>query len=138
MAKKNNAIIYMTAFVLMLAGLGGLVYSGVKKDSVYFVTVSEALAMEPSQLSQARLFGMVAAEDLTRFDHPAGVGFNLVDKDDRTKVVRVEYKGVVPDTFKPGMEVIVEGGLTQEENVFKAGVLMTKCPSKYEKRKAGE
>jgi len=40
----------------------------------------------------------------------------------------------VPDTFKPGAEVIVEGGFDSASGVFGANSLMTKCPSKYEKQ----
>ena len=44
----------------------------------------------------------------------------------------VSYSGAVPDTFKAGAEVIVEGGMGPEGR-FAAKTLMTKCPSKYQK-----
>ena len=47
------------------------------------------------------------------------------------------YSGAVPDTFKPGVEVIVEGGLDASGGVFNATTLMTKCPSKYQKQNRG-
>jgi cytochrome c-type biogenesis protein CcmE len=50
----------------------------------------------------------------------------------------VDYAGAVPDTFKPGAEVIVEGGMKPASGIFKAGTLMTKCPSKYEKMREEE
>ena len=43
----------------------------------------------------------------------------------------VTYAGVLPDLFKPGGEVVVEGRL-DAAGTFKADVLMTKCASKYE------
>lgn len=55
-----------------------------------------------------------------------------MDKDYPEKKILVKYSGGIPDTFKIGSEVIVEGGFTK--NVFNAKVLMTKCPSKYQKR----
>jgi cytochrome c-type biogenesis protein CcmE len=60
------------------------------------------------------------------------VVFRLQDKDNPAKVLTVDFRGAVPDTFKPGAEVIVEGGFKGE--VFHASTLMTKCPSKYEKQ----
>jgi cytochrome c-type biogenesis protein CcmE len=48
----------------------------------------------------------------------------------------VEYRGAVPDTFKPGAEVIVEGRFNKQSGVFSASTLITKCPSKYEKMSA--
>ena len=47
------------------------------------------------------------------------------------KVIRVHYRGALPDTFEKGAEVIVEGRM--EGRDFAAKTLMTKCPSKYEK-----
>lgn len=47
------------------------------------------------------------------------------------KSITVQYKGVVPDTFKDDAEVIV-GGALGEDGVFHAKELIAKCPSKYE------
>jgi cytochrome c-type biogenesis protein CcmE len=133
MAAKNSKSIYIAAFGLLLAGLGFLIYSGLSENSMYFLNVSEALAMEPAKLNAARLFGTVDEQGLERPDSGAGVTFRLVDKDDASKAIVVDYKGAVPDTFKPGAEVIVEGRLRDGREVFSATTLMTKCPSKYQK-----
>jgi cytochrome c-type biogenesis protein CcmE len=45
--------------------------------------------------------------------------------------LQVDYQGVVPDSFKPGNEVIVEGKYTAE-GLFRATTIMPTCPSKYE------
>ncbi len=130
---KSGKGIYIAALVLFLGGLGYLLFSGLSSGSVYFLNVSEALAMDTGKLSQARLFGTVAADDLHAKEGGLGVIFQLVDKEDASKRIRVDYGGAVPDTFKPGVEVIVEGGLDPQSQVFSASMLMTKCPSKYEK-----
>ncbi|MFW5487234.1 MAG: cytochrome c maturation protein CcmE [Desulfovibrio sp.] len=131
---KNKAV-YIAAFLLFAAGLGYLVFTGVSQESVYFLNVSEALAMEPAQRSQARLFGMVGPERVERKHGALGVAFDLQDKDNAGEAIRINYAGAVPDTFKPGVEVIVEGRFTHNGNSFSATQLMTKCPSKYEKKK---
>lgn len=129
--RKPNKSIYIAAIILFIAGFGWLVYSGLSQNSVYFLNVSEALAMEPAKLQSARLFGTVDKHGLKMFDAAPGVRFRLLDKENAKKSIWVEYHGAVPDTFKPGVEVIVEGGLKQD--VFGAATLMTKCPSKYKK-----
>ncbi|WP_461210763.1 cytochrome c maturation protein CcmE [Desulfocurvus sp. DL9XJH121] len=131
--KKNGKGVYVAALCLLLGGLGWLLFSGVSENSVYFVNVSEALAIEPGKLSSARLFGAVDARDLQGGPGTMGVTFRLVDKDDAAQSIMVTYTGAVPDTFKPGVEVIVEGGLSPSTGVFTAKTLMTKCPSKYKK-----
>jgi cytochrome c-type biogenesis protein CcmE len=45
--------------------------------------------------------------------------------------VPVEYTGSVPDMFKTGREVVVEGSVRDGVFVGKPNSLSTKCPSKY-------
>lgn len=131
MQKKPGKAVYAAAAILLLAGLGFLLASGLSENSVYFLNVSEALAMPAGKLSQARLFGTVDAEGLTGGPGTMAASFRLQDKDDVRKTIWVDYAGAVPDTFKPGVEVIVEGAMQADR--FKATTLMTKCPSKYQK-----
>ncbi|BFR49034.1 cytochrome c maturation protein CcmE [Nitratidesulfovibrio sp. HK-II] len=135
MSKKNGKSLYLVALALFLGGVGYLVFSGFSQNSVYFLNVSEALAMPSDKLQSIRMFGTVAPEGIARLDDGPGVRFLLEDKDNRGQTVRVMYRGAVPDTFKEGVEVIVEGGMPQggPAGEFRAKTLMTKCPSKYEK-----
>lgn len=135
MSKKNGKSLYIAALALFLGGVGYLVFSGFSQNSVYFLNVSEALAMPSDKLQSIRLFGTVAPEGIGKLDDGPGVRFLLEDKDHKGQTVRVMYRGAVPDTFREGVEVIVEGGMPRGEAVseFRARTLMTKCPSKYEK-----
>ena len=45
--------------------------------------------------------------------------------------VLVDYRGTVPDLFKVGRHIVVEGTLRNGVFVAKPGSLVTKCPSKY-------
>ena len=135
--KKRQKSVYILAFAFLAAGLGYLIFSGLTKDSLYFLTVSEALAMEKEELDQARLFGTVSEQGIDRDTNQLGVRFQLADKENRSQVIWVDYKGVVPDTFKPGVEVIVEGNMLSSKDLFEANSLMTKCPSKYKKENSG-
>ena len=124
---------YAVALGLFLLGVGYLTFAGLAENTMPFLNVSEALAMPVAEPRPARLFGTVKAEGLTRMDNSLGVKFQLGDTDNAQKSLWVVFEGAVPDTFKAGAEVIVEGNLRGGENTFKAETLMTKCPSKYEK-----
>jgi len=50
--------------------------------------------------------------------------------------VRVVYHGSVPDLFKTGRDVVLEGTLRNGVFVGKPGSLITKCPSKYSPAKS--
>lgn len=127
---KKHLPMYIVAFLLFAGGLGYLVYSGLSENSVYFLNVSEARAAGPDKLVQARLFGTVGEAGLSHQGQE--LAFQLQDKDNPGEIIPVVYRGAPPDTFKPGAEVIVEGGIAQDGH-FSAKTLMTKCPSKYQK-----
>jgi cytochrome c-type biogenesis protein CcmE len=66
--------------------------------------------------------------------HSAG-GLRFVLKDvkgsNNAARVSVRYTGSVPDLFRTGREVVVEGSLQDGTFAAKPGTLSTKCPSKY-------
>ena len=135
---KNQKWVYLAAVLLVATGVGYLIFSGLSQNSVYFLNVGEALAMPAEELDQARLFGTVSAEDIDRDPSALGVAFNVLDKEDPSKSIRVNYRGAVPDTFKPGVEVILEGSFKSGPPRFEATTLLTKCPSKYQKNEEGQ
>ena len=137
MSKQSGKGMYLVALLLFLGGVGYLTYTGFSENSVYFLNVSEALAAPADQLKAARLFGTVAEDGLTPAEDGLGVRFKLEDKDHAATTLWVEYRGAVPDTFKAGAEVIVEGGVADPGACFQAKTLMTKCPSKYQKENRG-
>ncbi|MCR5814910.1 MAG: cytochrome c maturation protein CcmE [Desulfovibrio sp.] len=130
--KKNTSLFYTLAFLLFLGGVSWLIYSGLTSSSVYFLNVSEALAASPEKVQSIRLFGTVAERDLKRDPNSLHLSFLLEDKDNATVTIAVSYQGMIPDAFKAGAEVIVEGGMNADKS-FQAKTLMTKCPSKYQK-----
>lgn len=132
--KKNNALVYIVAFLCFLGAIGGLCYAGFSDGGSYFLNVGEAREMEPLQLKKARLFGLVSANNI--INEADGLLFHLTDKDSADKIIPVQYKGLIPDNFKAGAEVIVEGSMNAAGQ-FIAKTLMTKCPSKYQKENRG-
>lgn len=131
--KKSNKNTYLFAFLLILCGFIFLIYTSIKSESVYFLNVSEALAKQDLKFKNARLFGIVGKNIKKNRDY---IEFPLVDKDHPDEKILVKYSGGIPDTFKIGSEVIVEG--TFKNHIFDARTLMTKCPSKYQKQNRGD
>ena len=132
---KHNANIYTAALILFLGGVGYLFYSGISSGSAYFVRVAEAKKMAPEKLSAVRLSGMVKAEHIEKSENPVQIRFSLQDLEDVAQSVPVIYTGVVPDGFKIGAEVTVEGKWSEKDKAFAVHTMTTKCPSKYKKEK---
>jgi cytochrome c-type biogenesis protein CcmE len=94
--------------------------------------------LRPSQLEgrdgRVSLVGKVVApvRDRDRA-HTSGLRFRVRDVEG-TASVPVRYRGSVPDQFRIGRDVVVEGKL--RNGVFVADRLATKCPSKYSAKKS--
>jgi cytochrome c-type biogenesis protein CcmE len=94
-------------------------------------------ALRPSQLhgreGKVQLAGIVLAP--VRGDaHAGGMRFRLKDFDGKA-MVRVLYTGTVPDLFRAGRHILVEGRLRDGVFVSQPGSMITKCPSKYAPKK---
>jgi cytochrome c-type biogenesis protein CcmE len=59
-----------------------------------------------------------------------GLRFTLRDRNGKA-TVPVVYRGSVPDLFRPGRDILVDGRLRDGVFVAIPGTLVTKCPSKY-------
>jgi cytochrome c-type biogenesis protein CcmE len=93
--------------------------------------------IQPSQLGghsgRVSLGGIVVGPK-TGDAHGRGLFFKLRDRNG-TAMTRVQYRGSVPDLFKVGREVVVDGRMRGNTFVAVPGTLVTKCPSKYSPKK---
>ena len=55
---------------------------------------------------------------------------------DGAKGFPVVYRGIAPDTFTDGVDVVVEGRMG-EDGTFHATTLLAKCASRYENAPGG-
>ena len=62
--------------------------------------------------------------------HEQALRFTLRDRDGAA-TVPVVYRGSVPDLFRRGREVVIEGRVVSGTLRAIPGTLVTKCPSKY-------
>jgi len=82
------------------------------------------------------LVGTVVA---TRGDAHTAAGMHLVLRDPSGSArVPVVYHGTVPDLYKVGRVVVVNGKLTDGRFLADKGSLSTKCPSKYAPAKSSK
>jgi cytochrome c-type biogenesis protein CcmE len=129
MAKLKLALI-VACFVGVV---GYLIFSGLQETTVYYHTVSEVQSGKYRQTDQGmRISGNVVPGSVERQAKSLGLDFRISDAQGG-EPLRVHYQGVVPDNFKEGMAVVVEGKLRPGEKVFDANTILLKCPSKYEK-----
>jgi cytochrome c-type biogenesis protein CcmE len=118
---------FIIAGVAIAGAILYLVLANTGKSAQYYMTVSELRACTSCGAQTVRVAGVVAADGLIRDDAHQIIHFVVKDSGG---TLPVEYGGVVPDVFKPGVQVVVEGHLTN--GLFKASSLLAKCPSKFQ------
>jgi len=119
---------FIVAIGIISLTVAYLVYAGVKDTMVYYLTIDELKDRVPEVYDdKVRVSGTVV-EGSIKNDLDSSLEFQITDGD---QVVNVFYKGIVPDVFREGVEAVVEGNY-QPGNVFKAKLLLAKCPTKYE------
>ena len=115
--------------VVVVAAVSYLAVAGLKGGGAqYHLKVDEFLANRQLQSERVRLAGTVGDDGVVTGAARLGAKFTI---NGQTRQIPVSYSGVVPDLFKPGCEVVLEGRL-DAAGTFQADVMMTKCASKYD------
>ncbi len=119
---------YWIGALLVVAAVGYLAITAADKNMVTYLTISDVMA-DPAVASDTgvRVTGHVA-EGTIQVRGPREVAF-IVEGDGHN--LPAVYRGAVPDTFKDGAEVVLEGRM-DANGEFQATTLLAKCPSKYE------
>jgi cytochrome c-type biogenesis protein CcmE len=113
---------------LVLAGaLTGLMYTTLREGTAYYMHVDEVLANPAAwQGKELQLHGYV--NDLRQKPDTLDYRFQVQNNG---KVITANYRGIVPDTFKNGAEVVLKGRLDGQAFAVEPDGVMAKCPSKY-------
>ncbi|MFQ6121618.1 MAG: cytochrome c maturation protein CcmE [Dehalococcoidales bacterium] len=105
MRKKGRRL--LVAAVVVAVGLSYIAYSLFIHSGANYLTVSELGSQADSLYSEpVRVGGRVAPGSIDWDDKAKVMKFILAD--DR-KSLAIVYKGIIPDNFKPGMDLVVEG-----------------------------
>jgi len=98
----------------------------------YYRTVDEVMTEDGNDLigQRFRIAGKVVLGSIVRAPG-ASPDYRFRVSDETGSIINVHYTKAAPDTFKDGVEVVVEGKLVSDDE-FRATTLIAKCPSKYE------
>jgi cytochrome c-type biogenesis protein CcmE len=128
-AKKRRKLKPILISIVILLLIGYLIYDSMYDTMTYYLTVSEVLAKPLGLQNETIRVGGNVSLDSVRWD-PRELLLSFKIEDENSSI-KVDYQGVVPDSFKPGREVVVEG-IYETDGQFKASKIMPKCASKYE------
>jgi cytochrome c-type biogenesis protein CcmE len=126
--KKRLPLSFVIAGIAILGAVIYLVYTNTQTDSVYYKTVAELHRCSDCVSRSVRVAGVVQQGSIQRNDQQRTISFVIGDSN---QTLPVTYSGVVPDIFRPGVQVVVEGHYTGS-GPFQAQTLLAKCPSKFQ------
>ena len=123
---------FLVGGVGILGAAGYLMASSIKETGVYYLTPTELatkVAGDPSFYETGLKVGArVVPGSIVR--EPGGRAMTLVVTDGGA-TYPVAYRGLPPDTFTDGVDVVLEGRL-QRDGTFRATTVLAKCGSRYE------
>ncbi len=121
---------FLIGGIILFIALGYLGYTGFVSSATYYYEVSEFLEQESTLYDQnVRINGTVVPGSIEQESQGLVLRFTIKDVEQEA-TLPIIYHGAVPDTFKAGNDVVVEGKYTTE-GIFEADTILTKCASKY-------
>lgn len=118
---------WIIAGLLIVVAAGGFALKAVEGSFQYYLTTDEYVKKRESYEDRyVKIAGIVSADSLRTENQ--SYEFEIEFGGESLPVI---YRGLPPDTFKEGVEVVVEGRGSLNE-AFEAQKLMAKCASKYE------
>ena len=126
--RRRLPLSFILAGIAILGAVLYLVFANTQANAVYYMTVPELKHCTTCTVQAVRVAGVVEAGSVARDDARQMLNFTITDG---KQLLPVTYTGVVPDIFRPGIQVVVEGHYTGQ-GPFQAQTLLAKCPSKFQ------
>ncbi|MEL6364664.1 MAG: cytochrome c maturation protein CcmE [Pseudomonadota bacterium] len=124
MRKRDERLIVLGVAGVAVLGAAALAVTALRQNAIYFYAPSE-LAEAPLDGRPVRIGGRVRGGSVA-YDDAGGVTFVVTDC---AADAPVAYHGALPDLFREGQEVVVQG--VREAGVFRASEVLAKHDENY-------
>ena len=120
---KNRFYLLFSAYTFFCFVIG-IILIVLQDNILFFYTPSEILQKNLKENEKVRLGGLVQENSVLRKD----IKINFIITDLK-KTIEVSYEGILPDLFREGQGVIVNGYL--KNNIFEASEVLAKHDENY-------
>ena len=131
--RKRIPLSFFIAGIAILGAVIYLVYINTQTSALYYMTIPELKHCATCETQDVRVAGYVQAGTIVHNDQTQAVSFVI---EDGKQTLQVTYSGVLPDIFRAGVQVVVEGHYSGS-GPFQAQTLLAKCPSKFQSATPG-
>ncbi|MGB0919750.1 MAG: cytochrome c maturation protein CcmE [Alphaproteobacteria bacterium] len=123
--RQRQRLLFISSGLTVLIAASLLVLNALQDSIVFFHAPSDIV--QTAQVGQqARMGGLVVEGSITEAED----GTHLFDVTDGVGTIAVTYQGLLPDLFREGQGVVVEGAL-QANGTFKAARVLAKHDENY-------
>jgi cytochrome c-type biogenesis protein CcmE len=134
MRPKHRRLFFVTAGLALFGAALMLVLLALEDSVTFFYTPSQAEAKNIAAGQRIRLGGLVEEKSVRRSAEGTTVEFAITD---RARTIQVRYNGVLPDLFREGQGVVVQGAFG-EGRMFTASTVLAKHDENYVPRELVE
>lgn len=130
MKKKTKRLLFILGILSFAATAIGLTMSALRQSITYFYLPADINALAQRPAAAIRLGGLVEVGSIAYAQNESSheVAFSVTDGADS---IRVTYSGLLPDLFREGQGVIVEGRFTPDGSILKAANVLAKHDENY-------
>jgi cytochrome c-type biogenesis protein CcmE len=125
MTRKQRRLVLIGSSLVVLAFAVALVLTAMRDSIVFFNSPTDVVEKKVQAGTRIRLGGLVQPGTVIRKDVDA-----TFDVTDGKNVVRVSYRGILPDLFREGQGVVTEGTLIDATS-FRADSVLAKHDENY-------
>jgi cytochrome c-type biogenesis protein CcmE len=125
MTRKQRRLALIGSGLLVLGVAAVLVLGALRESIVFFNSPTDVIEKKVQAGQRIRLGGLVQPGTLERKDIDAAF-----DVSDGKNVIRVTYRGILPDLFREGQGVVTEGTLI-DTGSFRADTVLAKHDETY-------
>jgi len=127
MKPRHKKISFIALAIFGLSAVTLLILNTFSSNIVFFHSPTDIKAGKAPINQTFRLGGMVKADSVQHNGDGLEVSFTVTDT---IKDVNVRYKGILPDLFREGQGVVVQGKL-QQTGLFQAEQVLAKHDENY-------
>ncbi len=134
MTRKRRRLLILTVRMALLAGATAITLSALSDNITFFYSPTDLLTEHAPNGRPLRVGGLVAVGSVRREQDGKTVIFEVTDKVHEVPVV---YSGQLPDLFRPGQGVVVEG-VRKSDGTILATAVLAKHDARYMPRSVVE
>ncbi len=128
-ALSSHRVKMFIGLAILVGAMGYFAFMAFQSATVYFYTVDEIVALEPTEEGRmVRVSGKLVPDSFVRQDKSTEATFALIGGD---VTLLATHDGVLPDLFFNEHSEIILEGTYHGDGTFESHNVIVKCPSKY-------